>query len=186
MQRQQQLLHPAAAVLLACAVVTVLFTAGFLAQHLGAKGPVAAAPARTSPTTSAPPGIGEPARDGKLEFVASRVNCSRSTVGIEHLTRTAEGKYCVIDLSVRNIAADESKVFLGHVQKAFDADGGSHRYDEMASLYADPDTKTLVHRLKAGERIKVKLVFDIPQAAVLTRLELHDSPLSGGTEITVG
>jgi hypothetical protein len=182
---QRQLLHPAAAVLLAGAVVTVLFTAGFLAQHVGAEEPVAAAPAETSPAASPPPGIGEPARDGKLEFVAARVNCTRSTIGIEHLTRTAKGKYCVIDLSVRNITADESKVFLGHLQKAIDADGSSHRYDEMASLYADPDTKTLVHRLKAGDRIKVKLVFDIPQAAVLNALELHDSPLSGGTLIAL-
>jgi hypothetical protein len=183
---QQRLLHPAAAALLACAVVTVLFTMGFLAQHFGAKEPVAAAPAQTAPATPPPPGVGEPARDGELEFVASRVNCTRSTVGIEHLTRTAKGKYCVIDLSVRNITAEGSKVFLGHLQKAIDADGSSHRYDEMASLYADPDTKTLVHRLKAGDRIKVKLVFDIPQAAVLSTLELHDAPLSGGTVIAIG
>lgn len=185
MRRQQHVLHPAAAVLLGCAVVTVLFTAGFLAQHHGAKEPVAAAPAEMSPTTPPPPGIGEPARDGKLEFVASRVNCTRSTIGIEHLTRTAEGKYCVIDLSIRNTTATGSTIFLGHLQKAIDADGGSHRYDEMASLYADPGTRTLVHKLDAGDRIKVKLVFDVPQAAVLTTLELHDSPFSGGTLITL-
>jgi hypothetical protein len=185
MPRQQQLLHPAAAVLVACAVVTVLFTAGFLAQHIDftKEEPAAASPA----ATEAPiPGVGEAVRDGKLEFVVSRVDCSRFTIGIEHLKRTAKGKYCVVDLAVRNITADESQVFLGHAQKAHDVDGTSHRYDEMASLYADPNTRTLVHKLGAGERIKVKLVFDIPGTSVLTMLELHDSPLSGGAEVTLG
>ena len=190
--RDGALLHPATAALLACAVIAVLFTAGFLAQHYGIEETVVAAPtdaptstAPATPSSSPVPGLGDPARDGNLEFVVSRVNCSGSTVGIEHLKRTAKGKYCVVGLSVRNITTDRSQHFLGHAQKARDTDGNSYRYDEIASIYADQDSQTLVRKLGAGDRMKVKLVFDIPRTTTLTALELHDSLLSGGAEIAV-
>jgi hypothetical protein len=31
-----------------------------------------------------------------------------------------------------------------------------------------------------------KVVFDVPKDAKITRLELHDSPFSGGIAVTVG
>jgi Domain of unknown function (DUF4352) len=176
-------LKPLLAVLFAGVAVAALFAAGVAADRYGHREPVAA----TSPTpsTSPPaPGLGAPVRDGKFEFVVSRVDCSRTSVGIEHLKRTAKGKYCVVSLSVRNIAGD-AQYFLGHAQKAFGADGTAYGNDELAGLYANRDAGTFLRRLTPGERVSGKLVFDVPRTVRLTTLELHDSLLSGGVRVTL-
>src|SRR4051794_13619950 len=147
-------LNPVLAILLACGAVVVLFVAGAMAERYSSRDP-AAAPAVTGPPTKAapagptsrpPPGIGAAVRDGKFEFVVSRVDCSRTSVGLERLKRTAKGKYCVVSLSVHNIAGG-SQYFLGHAQKAFDAAGAAYGNDEIAGIYANRDTQTFVQKL---------------------------------------
>jgi hypothetical protein len=180
-------LNPLLAVLLACGAVAVLFVAGAAAERYGSRETAATTvtspPAKTTPA-SRPPGIGDAARDGKFEFAVSRVDCSRTSLGVEHLKRTANGKYCMVSLSVRNIA-DESQYFLGHAQKAFDAAGTAYRNDEIAGIYANRDTQTFLRKLDRGERVAGVLVFDVPKQVTLTTLELHDSLLSGGVRVAL-
>ncbi len=183
-------LNPLVAVLLACGAVAVLFVAGAAAERYGGKEPAAATtgpPARTTPAEPSrrpPPGVGAAVRDGKFEFVVSKVDCTQTSVGLEHFRRTAKGKYCVVSLSVRNIAGG-SQFFLGHAQKAFDAAGTAYGNDEIAGVYANHDTQTFLQKLDPGERVAGKLVFDVPKPVRLTTLELHDSLLSGGVKVTV-
>lgn len=182
-------LNPLLAGLLAVVAVAVLFLAGVAAQRLGGQDPAVATtattpPARATPSRSPAPAIGDAVRDGKFEFVIAGVDCSRTAVGLEHLKRTAKGRFCVVDLSVRNIA-DDAKLFLGHAQRAFDSSGLTYRSDELAGLYANLDTETFLEKLDPGERVTGKLVFDVPEAARLTTLELHDSLLSGGVRVTL-
>nr|WP_221381910.1 DUF4352 domain-containing protein [Actinoplanes polyasparticus] len=179
-------LNPLLAALFAVVAVVALFLTGVAAQQLGSGEPVAAAePTRTAPTTrAAQPGLGDKVRDGKFEFVVSRLDCSRTTVGPEHLTRTAEGRFCVISLSVRNIS-DGARYFLGQAQKAYDATGTAYGDDTVAGVYANRDTQTFLEKLDPGERVTGKLVFDVPRTVKLTILELHDSPLSGGVKVSL-
>jgi hypothetical protein len=186
-------LKPLLAVLLACGAVALLFAVGVVAERHGSMPAAGATPtragaaattARPSPTSTPLPGIGDAVRDGKFEFVVSRVDCARTSIGVEHLKRTAKGKFCVVSLSVRNIAGG-SHYFLGHAQKAFDAAGASYRDDEIAGIYANHDTQTFLQKLDPGERVTGELVFDVPKAVDLTTLELHDFLLSGGVEVTL-
>lgn len=182
-------LNPLLAVLLACGAVAVLFVAGAAAQRYGSAESAAATaaaspPPKAKPSSRPPPGIGDAVRDGKFEFVVSRVDCSATSVGPEYLKRTAKGKYCVVSLSVRNIAGG-SQYFLGRAQKAFDAAGNTYRNDEIAGIYANHDTQTFLEKLEPGERVAGELVFDVPKPVKLTSLELHDSLLSGGVEVTL-
>ena len=162
--------------------VIALFAAGTAAEQVNRDGPVAAVGAPAA--TSRPPGMGSRVRDGKFEFVVSKVDCSRTSFGIEHLKRTAKGHYCVVSLSVRNIA-DKPKYFLGFAQKAQDANGTSYRYDEIAGVYANRNTHTFLEKVDPGERVTGRLVFDVPAGVELATLELHDSPLSGGVTVTL-
>lgn len=146
-------------------------------------GGAGAAPARTSPSPK-PPGIGKAVRDGKFEFVVSRVDCSKTQVGFERLRRTAAGKYCVVSLSVKNIA-DRPKYFLGSAQKAFDAAGTKFGDDELAGLYANQNIQTFLNKIDPGERVTGKLVFDVPKSVTLTGVDLHDSLFSGGARVTL-
>jgi hypothetical protein len=39
--------------------------------------------------------------------------------------------------------------------------------------------------INPGNTIRAKVVFDIPRTASIARVELHDSGLSGGVQVTV-
>ncbi|WP_239080185.1 DUF4352 domain-containing protein [Paractinoplanes brasiliensis] len=177
-------LKPVVAVLVAGVAIVVLFLAGVAMQATGSPEQTAAttAPASRKPVE---PGVGDRVRDGKFEFVVSGVDCSRTTVGSELLKRTAKGRYCVVSLSVRNIG-DRSRYFVGGAQKAFDARGISYGNEEIAGIYANRNTQTFLDKLEPGERAAGKLVFDVPRGVRLTRLELHDSLLSGGADVHLG
>lgn len=171
-------------ILFAC-VVVALFVTGFMVEERGRKAASAASslPATARSSTGPLPGVGDAARDGKFEFAVSRVDCSRTTVGVEHLRRTAKGKYCVITLTVRDVGA--SQYFLGRAQKAYDAAGVAYGDDEIAGLYANHDTKTFLQKIDPGRQVTGELVFDVPKHARLTTLELHDSLLSRGVKVAL-
>lgn len=164
-----------------------LFLAGVAAEGLGHDTESTATTATTAqPAVAAPkqPGIGDAVRDGKFEFVVSRADCARTTVGSKHLNRKATGKYCVVHLSVRNIA-DQPQLFLGSAQKAFDAAGTKYTDDKLAGLYANDDTQTFLQKIDPGGRVVGKIVFDVPKSTTLTTVELHDSFFSGGARVTL-
>jgi len=170
-----------------------LFLAGVAAQNFGRDAESAAAttgagqPKGNGPTARKaikPPGIGDAVRDGKFEFVVSRADCSKSSVGSKYLNRKAKGKYCVLHLSVKNIA-DQPQLFLGSAQKAFDAAGTEFTDDKIAGLYANDETQTFLQKIDPGDRVVGKIVFDVPASTALTTVELHDSFFSGGARVTL-
>jgi hypothetical protein len=183
--RPRYRLHPLLAVLFALVAIVALFLSGVAAHQFGHEQPVAATPVAKSPTPKPrPPGLGDKVRDGKFEFVVSRVDCSRSSIGKAPLDLTAKGKFCVVSLSVRNIS-DGAGYLLGRAQTAYDATGAAYDDDTLAGVYANRDTKTFLEKLDPGERVTGKLVFDVPRKVKLTTLDLHDSPLSGGVKVAL-
>jgi hypothetical protein len=179
--------------LAAVAVLVGLFLFGAAAQNFGrVDDTVAATHATGQPkgtgTTGAKvtkaPGFGDAVRDGKFEFVVSRADCSKSSLGTKPLNRTAKGKYCVVDLSVKNIA-DNPQLLLGSAQKAFDAAGTKFSDDEIAGFYANSETQTFLRKIDPGDKVVGKLVFDVPKSTKLTTVELHDSFFSGGVQVAL-
>jgi hypothetical protein len=180
--------------LAAAGLVVGLFLFGATIQSFGVEKDAAAvvtAPAgrgkgsgKTAAQVAKPPGVGDAVRDGKFEFVVSRVDCSKSTVGPANLGRTADGKYCVLDLSVKNIA-DNPQLFLGKAQKAFDVAGTKFTDDELAGLYANHDTQTFLQKIDPGRQVVGKVVFDVPKSTKLATVELHDSFFSGGVQVAL-
>jgi hypothetical protein len=174
------------AVVVSVAAMVALFAAGISAERYSHGQPVAGTAAtgkavKAAPAAPAGPAFGAAVRDGKFEFTVTRVDCSRTTVGLDHIKRTAEGKFCVIGLTVRNIG-DGSKYFLGQAQTAYDTAGAGYDSDELAGLYANGGVEAFLQKLGPGEKVSGKLVFDVPKKAELDTLELHDSPLSGGVK----
>jgi hypothetical protein len=178
-------LKPLYAVLLGAGAIVVLLVAGVAAQRYTAKEPAAATATavRSTPAVPATPGVGAAVRDGQFEFVVSQVDCTRTTLGQKQFQRAAKGKFCVVTLSARNIG-DGAQFFLSYAQKGLDAAGAEYGVDEIAGLYVNKDTKTFLDRVTPGERVTGKIVFDIPKAATLTTLVLHDSLLSGGVQVS--
>jgi hypothetical protein len=148
--------------------------------------PKKAAPADDVPTepVAAGPGLGDKVRDGKFEFTVTKMDCSKSNVGGEYLNKKAQGKFCQISLTVKNIG-DEAQTFSGSSQKALDAKGTEYSNDGEAELYANRDNSTFLNEINPGNQTKGNLIFDVSKATKLTSLELHDSPFSGGVKVSL-
>jgi hypothetical protein len=132
----------------------------------------------------AAPGIGQPARDGKFEFTVTKLDCSLSKVGTEFAEQKAQGKFCLAHLTVKNVG-DEAQMFDASSQKAFDAAGTTYDADGAAALYVNEGTATFLNNINPGNQVKGVIPFDVPKNVTVTRLELHDSPFSGGVTVSV-
>jgi len=176
---------------LCCVGGTIAAVAGIGGSKPGAGGSTPATTAKDAgdkPAAKAvprqPAATGDSVRDGKFEFRVTEVDCSKSEVGSEYMNKKAQGKFCQISLTVKNIG-DEAQVFDGSSQKAMDAKGTEFSNDGTAELYANQDNSTFLNEINPGNQATGKVIFDVPKATTLTSLELHDSPFSGGATVAL-
>lgn len=130
------------------------------------------------------PTIGKPVRDGKFEFTVEKVKCGVSKVGDSLLSDKAQGQFCLVTLKVRNIGS-EAQTFDDSSQYAFGTSGAKYDSDTAAGLDANNGTATFLDDINPGNSVTGIIVYDIPKTAHITKLELHDSPFSGGVTVTV-
>jgi hypothetical protein len=129
--------------------------------------------------------VGQPARDGKFEFTVKSAKCGASRVGSDQFGSKAQGQFCLVTINVKNIGK-ESQMFDGSSQKAYAADGTEFSADGGAALYANKNAETFLNDINPGNQATGVVVFDIPKGVDLARLELHDSPFSGGVTVSLG
>lgn len=129
--------------------------------------------------------LNEPARDGKFEFIVSGVECGKPSVGTnEYLTQQAQGQFCLVNVSVKNIG-NEAQTFDSSSQYLFDASGAKFSADGTASLYANPQGSTFLNQINPGNSVNGVLVFDLPKDKTPVTAQLHDSPMSNGVKISL-
>ena len=165
--------------LIVIAVLVVLCGGGILIVALAAGG---GSKPSTPGTTHV--GLNQAARDGKFEFVVTKITCGIPKVGADPLGKAAQGQFCEVTVSVKNIG-NQPQTFDGGSQKAKGADGATYGNDGEAEIYANKDTATFLNQINPGNQASGLLVFDIPKTAKIVSLELHDSPFSGGVVVTV-
>lgn len=130
-------------------------------------------------------GIGDPARDGKFEFVVSGAECGVEEVGSEFLNETPQGQFCLVTMTVTNIG-DEAQLFNAGSQKGVTDTGATVDADSTASLYANEDGGSFLEDINPGNSIQdVVIVYDIAPDQTLEAVELYDSPFSGGVTISL-
>jgi hypothetical protein len=134
--------------------------------------------------TSRATGPFEPVRDGQFEFAVARFSCGRRTVSSGSTVVHAQGQFCLVTLGVRNVG-DEPRSLLADAQHLYDADGNRHQVANAATWASSPQLLT-APRLNPGIAVSGTLVYDVPAAFRPLRLELHDSPLSGGRSLRLG
>jgi hypothetical protein len=133
------------------------------------------------PATSRATGPFRPVRDGQFEFAVARFSCGRRTVGAGARVVHAQGQFCLVALRVRNVGR-EPRNLLADAQHLYDADGNRHQVANAATWASSPQLLT-APRLNPGIAVSGTLVYDVPAAFRPLRLELHDSPLSGGRSL---
>ena len=129
--------------------------------------------------------IGQPARDGKFEFTVKSSKCGVAKIGSDMLGQKAQGQFCLVTINVKNIGK-EAQMFDGSSQKAYAADGTEYSADTAAAIYANKNAETFLNDINPGNQVNGVVVFDIPKNVKLTKLELHDSPFSGGVDVSLG
>lgn len=130
--------------------------------------------------------VGEPARDGKFEFTVKSVTCGRESVGTnEFLTRKAQGQYCLVDMTIKNIG-NEKQSLLSSDQKLFNSAGQEYSADDTATIYNSSDTGvTWYNDINPGNSASGVIVFDIPKDQTPVSAELHDSAFSNGVKVNL-
>jgi len=139
----------------------------------------------TEPAAGKTPGIGDPVRDGKFEFTVSKMDCSKKKVGDQYLSTTAQGKFCLVTVTVKNIG-DEAQLLDSSSQKALDAKGTTYDADGTAAMYVNKNAETFLNNINPGNQVKGVIPFDVPKSVTVTALELHDSSFSEGVTVKVG
>lgn len=127
------------------------------------------------------PGIGQPARDGKFEFVVNGVDCSKTELGDQYLSTKAQGTFCIVDLTIKNIG-DKAQGFFGENAKLLNAQKQQFSADNEAAVYLN-DSSSLYEEINPGNTLSSKVIFDVPAGTAPTAIELHDSAFSGGVTV---
>ncbi|GCB00965.1 DUF4352 domain-containing protein [Mycolicibacterium sp. NCC-Tsukiji] len=129
--------------------------------------------------------LNTPVRDGKFEFVVKAVQPGLAEVGDNpYLERKAQGQFVVVTLSVQNIG-DKPQSFSPSNQKLIDNQGRSFESDAAAQVALGGSDIPVWDNINPGNAVDVKLVYDMPQGAVPTNIELHDSMFSGGATVSL-
>ncbi|MGZ6005227.1 MAG: DUF4352 domain-containing protein [Candidatus Saccharimonadales bacterium] len=133
--------------------------------------------------------MGDASRDGKFEFTVNSVKCGETKVGSQYLNRTAQGVFCRINLNVKNIG-NEAQTLDSTSQYAYNVSGQKYSTDSQAAIYAASDTNSSSSSawyddINPGNTVKGDLFFDVPKGTTLVKLELHDSALSNGVNVSL-
>ena len=110
------------------------------------------------------------------------VDCGAAAVGEGFARKAAQDQFCLVALEVENIGT-EGRTFGGGQQFLFDGDGNRHDPDLDATTRHQGDGRLWSSLLNPGQRLEGRLVYDVPDPITLSRVELHDGPLSGGVTV---
>ncbi|MFG3301562.1 DUF4352 domain-containing protein [Micromonospora chersina] len=168
-------------VALGCGAGSTDDTASSKADSVSSKADAGGAKGDDKPKTAK---IGQPARDGKFEFTVKSSKCGVAKIGTDMLGAKAQGQFCLVTVNVKNIGK-ESQMFDGSSQKAYAANGTEYSADGGAAIYANKNAETFLNDINPGNQVTGVVVFDIPKNVKLAKLELHDSPFSGGVTVSL-
>jgi hypothetical protein len=136
---------------------------------------------KNEPAKPSGPAIGSTAADGKFAFAIWKVDCTKKSVSGALGSSTAQGHYCILSLSVKNIGKEAQTIFSSNM-KLIDDQGREFKTDDMAQMNTG-QTDLWLKEINPGNQLDGKLYFDVPTDAKIVTAELHDSAFSGGVKI---
>lgn len=176
-QRARRLAGP---ILVGLGVILALLSLKFLASGgFQKKSPRPSSQVDTQPATIA---IGERGTDEDLEFLVSRFECGATQVGSGPGARSAVGRFCLLDLKVRNRGNDPVQ-FTAMSQVLKDTAGRRYAFDARATLANLPSVSRdflTFQQLNPGIEVQGVLVYDVPASVVPVVAELHRGLAAGG------
>jgi len=129
-------------------------------------------------------GIGSAVRDGKFQFVITRVSHRKSVGPVSlGLGETAQGEFTVLHVKVTNIGT-QSQTLDDSSQFVFDAKGRKFDANSSADIQANPNGGgAFLNDINPGNSMHAVILFDLPKGDKAVKAELHDSAFSGGVTV---
>jgi hypothetical protein len=143
-------------------------------------------PAAQSARSAAAPGIGDKVRDGKFQFVITKVTHAKSVGDTSlGLGDTAQGEYTILHITVTNIG-NQAQTLDDSSQYVYDSHG--RKYDASSSADIDMSgangqNSTWLDDINPGNTVHGRIAFDLPAGDKAVQAELHDSMFSGGVTV---
>ncbi len=129
--------------------------------------------------------IGQPANDGKFQFVVNSFKCGETSVSQDqYLSKTAQGQYCLLNVTVKNIG-NQAQTFDASNQYVYNAQNQKFSADSTASDYANASGSTFLNDINPGNTVTGTVAFDVPKDVTPISAELHDSAFSGGVKVSL-
>ncbi len=111
---------------------------------------------------------------GALAFTVTNVELGLPKIG----TRTAQGTFVVVDITVENIGDGSRTVYC---QNQIVKDLAGRRYENGVTV---GDGEGMIN-IKPGSRVDFRCAFDVPVGTLTGAVEVHDMAYSAGATVRV-
>jgi hypothetical protein len=140
----------------------------------------------TNSKTTSTAKIGQEADDGNFAFTVTSIKCGEPNVtdSTGYLTKNAQGQYCLLNLSVKNIG-NKAQTLDSMSQYLYNSSNQKYSSDNEATIYENPTNGTFLNSVNPGNVVNGIVVFDVPKDVTPVTAELHDSALSGGVKVNL-
>ena len=126
--------------------------------------------AKKTPATKRSPGLNTPVKDGKLQFVVTKVRTGVSRVGDQYLGQKAQGQFVLVSVTITNLGTD-SQTISDSDQEVKDSQGRSFKADSTADIYI-PDNDVFFSDINPGNSARGVFAFDMPVGATPVSIDL--------------
>jgi Domain of unknown function (DUF4352) len=147
------------------------------------------APASNSVTINpSPPGLNQPADDGKSEFVVSALKCGQHYLVNDNQfeNATAQGQFCVLSVGIKNIGS-VAQTFDYSAQFLNDATPSVYSASSDGTEAANPSGSRCwsYASINPGVSQSCNVAFDVPASFQAVGAVLHDSSVSDGVKVAL-
>ncbi|GAB3077473.1 DUF4352 domain-containing protein [Micromonospora schwarzwaldensis] len=132
-----------------------------------APSPVKAAPSEPPATGPKVYQIGDKVRGGDFEFTVKGLKCGISQVGDSFLNQKAQGSFCRVTITVKNVTKSAHLFHADGTVTAQDASGREYDADGEAGIYGNRDGRGFLDEINPGNSVSANVFFDVPKGTKL-------------------
>jgi len=114
--------------------------------------------------------VGQTVRGGDFEFIVHGAKCGIAQVGNEFLNKKAQGSFCRVDVSAKNVSKKAHYFHADGTVKAKDSTGREFSADGEANIYGNKEGEGFLDEVNPGNQVRAFVYFDVPKGAKLSSI----------------
>ncbi|MFY1702774.1 DUF4352 domain-containing protein [Micromonospora sp. WMMA1923] len=115
-------------------------------------------------------GVGDPVRGGDFQFTVHGMKCGLAQVGNEFLNKKAQGSFCRVAVTAKNVTKKAQMFHADNVLRAEDADKREYKPDGVAAMYGNDDAQGFLSEINPGNAVRANVFFDVPKGVKLKKI----------------